>query len=165
MTKFKQNYQIQVQIRLVKYYEIQIRSKSIKKLQIHKINIQFHFHLCWQVPVLFRIRIFGVRSEWIMSFFGCGVGLDFIFAQAGSGPGLSKTFWTLFNFFAFCFFPAKILLIAWEFRCWMMLFILFFNLSRMVDFHTAVVRWCELHVLKSPLAMAIACIVRHVNCK
>jgi len=29
----------------------------------------------------------------------------------------------------------------------MMWFILFFNLSRMVDFHTAVVRWRETHVM------------------
>ena len=68
----------------------------------------------------------------LWDFFGFGAGLDFIFAQAGSG--LPKTFWTLINFFAFCFFPAKILFITWVFWCWMMWFILFFNLSRMVDF-------------------------------
>ena len=97
----------------------------------------------------------------LWDFFGSGAGLDIIFAQVGSG--LSKTFRTLFNFFAFCFFPAKILLITWEFWCWTMWFILFFNLSRMVDFDTAVVRWRESHVLQSPFAMAIACIVSHVS--
>ena len=61
------------------------------------------------------------------------------------------------------FFPAKILLITWEFWCWVMWFILFFNLSRMVDFYTAVVRWRESHVLQSPLAMAVAFNVRHVS--
>ena len=100
--------------------------------------------------------------EDLWDFFGSGAGLDIIFAQAGSG--LSKTVWTLFNFFAFCFFSAKILLITWEFWCWMMWFIiLFFNLSLMVDFHKAVVRWRELHVLQSPLAMAIAYIDRRVS--
>ena len=99
----------------------------------------------------------------LWDFFGSGAGLDIIFAQARSGSGLSKTFWTLCNFFAFCFLPAKILLITWEFWCWMMWFILFFNLSRMADFHTAVVRWRESHELQSPTAKAIACIVRHVS--
>jgi len=45
MKKFKQNYQIQVQIRLVRNYKIQIQSKSIKKLQIRRIYIQIHVHL------------------------------------------------------------------------------------------------------------------------
>jgi len=99
----------------------------------------------------------------LWDFFGSGDGLDIIFAQTGSGSGLSKTVWTLFNFFVFCFFSAKILLITWELWCWMMRFILFFNLSRMVDFHTAVVRWRESYVLQSPLAMAIAYTVRHVS--
>jgi len=42
MKKFKQNYQIQiqVQIRSVRNYEIQIQSKSIKKLRIRRIYIQ-----------------------------------------------------------------------------------------------------------------------------
>ena len=97
----------------------------------------------------------------LWDFFGSGSGLGIIFTEAGSW--LSKTVWTLFNFFAFCFFPAKILLISWEFWCWMMWFILFFNLSLMVDFHKAVVRWRESHVLQSPLAMAIAYIVRRVS--
>ena len=101
--------------------------------------------------------------EDLWDFFGSGAGLDIIFAQAGSGSGLSKTVWTLFNFFAFCFFSAKILLITWEFWCWMMWFILFFNLSLMVDFHKAVMRWRESHVLQSLLAMAIAYIVRRVS--
>jgi len=69
----------------------------------------------------------------------------------------------IFQFFCVCFFSAKILLITWEFWCWMMWFILFFNLSRLVDFHTAVVRWRESNVLQSPLAMAIAYIVRRVS--
>jgi len=47
MKNFKQNYQIQVQIRLVRNYEIQIQSKSIKKLQIRSIYIQNHVHLCY----------------------------------------------------------------------------------------------------------------------
>ena len=51
----------------------------------------------------------------LWNFLGSGAGLDVIFAQAGSGSGLSKTCFTLFNFFAFCFFPSKILLITWEF--------------------------------------------------
>jgi len=33
----------------------------------------------------------------------------------------------------------------------------------MVDFHTVVVRCRESHGLQSPLAKAIACIVRHVS--
>ena len=45
MKKFKQNYQIQVQIRLVRNYEVQIQSKSIKKLQIRRIYIQILVHL------------------------------------------------------------------------------------------------------------------------
>jgi len=36
----------QVQIRLVRNYEIQIHSQSIKKLQIRRIYIQIHVHLC-----------------------------------------------------------------------------------------------------------------------
>ena len=70
-------------------------------------------------------------------------------------PDYPKRFEQFLIFLRF-FFPAKILLITWEFWCWMMWFILFFNLSRMVDFHTAVVRWCESDRLQSPLAMAIA---------
>jgi len=45
----------------------------------------------------------------------------------------------------------------------MMWFILFFNISRMVEFHTVVVRCRESHVLQSSLAKAIACIVSHVS--
>ena len=41
-------------------------------------------------------------------------------------------------------------------------FILFFNISRMVDFHTVVVSCRESHVVQSPLAKAVGCIVRHV---
>ena len=96
-------------------------------------------------PVLFRIRFLESDPAELWDFFGSGSGLDLIFPQAGSG--LSKTFWTLFNFFAF-FFPAKILLITWEFWSWMMWFILFFNLSRLVDFRTSVVRWRESHDLQ-----------------
>ena len=78
-------------------------------------------------------------------------------------PDYPKRFEHFLIFLCFVFFSAKILLITWEIWCWMMWFILYCNLSRMVDFHTAVVRWRELHVLQSPLAMAIACIVRHVS--
>ena len=60
------------------------------------------------------------------------------------------------QFFCVLFFTAKILAITWEIWCWMMWFILFCKLSRMVDFHTAVARWRESDLLQSPLAMAIA---------
>ena len=49
-----------------------------------------------------RIRIFG-------EFFGSGAGLDIIFAQAGSGAGLSKTTpGKLFIFSRFDFFLQKL---------------------------------------------------------
>ena len=53
MKKFKQNYQIQVQIRLVR----KIKSKSIKKLQIRKIyiQIQIHVHLWWAAMLPFPV--------------------------------------------------------------------------------------------------------------
>ena len=53
MKKIEQNYQIQfqVQLRLVRNSEIQIKSKSIKKLQIRRIYIQtqIHVHFCCTV--------------------------------------------------------------------------------------------------------------------
>ena len=111
--------------------------------------------------MLSRIWIFGVRSGRFMRFFWTRSRIGYHFYS--SRIRIIQNRLNTFYFFAFCFFSAKILFITWEFWCWMMWFILFFNFSRMVDFPTAVVRWREWHVLQSPLAMAVTYIVRHVS--
>jgi len=79
---------------------------------------------------VFRIQIFG-------EFFGFGAGLDIIFAQAGSGYGLSKTLrLEHFLFFHVLIFSCKHFLITWDLRDLMLDdgFMLLCNLPRAVDF-------------------------------
>jgi len=62
MKIFKQNHKIQfqVQIRLVRNYEIQVQSKSIKKLQIRRIyiQIQIHVHRWWVLTLALQGRLY-----------------------------------------------------------------------------------------------------------
>ena len=87
--------------------------------------------------VLSRIRIFGVSDPDFWRIFGPGAGLDIIFAEAGSGYGLSKTLrLEHFLFFHVLIFSCKIFLITWDLRDLMLDdgFMLLCNLPRTVDF-------------------------------